>query len=152
MIRDFMSTSDGYMTWLRLPRGTKSKPGTLAVMILFLANAHSLQGDIKLFHNKEGSGPHAHYILLPPVPWQDTKSSRVLGPSSCASSGTQVQLFHQVISFVAQNGDDQVHLGDFVIFCYPTCPDADSKPLVSNIYIWLRQYTDTQPAENWPHD
>ena len=76
---------------------------------MFLASAYSLQGDTKLFHKKQGSGPHARYILVPPVPWQDTKSSHILGPEY-ASSGTHVNVFHQVVSFVAQNGSDRVRL------------------------------------------
>jgi hypothetical protein len=106
-------------------------------IILFPANAYSLQGDTKLFRKKEGSGLHARYIALPPVPWRDTKSSHILGPEFYASRGTQTHLFHQVESFVAQNGKDRVQLGDFVVFCHPTHSDTELIPPVSNIYLGI---------------
>lgn len=52
--------------------------------------------------------------------------------------------FHQVESFVARNGDDQVRLQDFVVFCHPTEPDSESEPKVSNIsYVVNRCCVDT---------
>jgi hypothetical protein len=102
---------------------------------MFPANAYSLQGDTKLFHQKEGSGLHTHYILLLLVLWQDTKSAHILGSGFYTLNGTQTQLFHQVESFVAQNGKDQVCPCNFVIFCHPTHLDTDLIPPVSNIYL-----------------
>jgi hypothetical protein len=135
MILDCVSTRDSYMNWLGLPKGNKSSPGVLPVIIPFPADAYSLQGDTKLFHQKEGSGLCAHYVPVLPVPWQDTKSFHILGSEFYALNVTQPHLFHQVESFVAQNGKDQVHLCDFVIFCCPTHPDMELMQPVSNIYL-----------------
>ena len=51
--------------------------------------------------------------------------------------GTPTDQFHQVESFVAQNGKDWVHLHDFVIFCHPTRADTELVPPVSDIYLGI---------------
>lgn len=86
-------------------------------------------------HKKEGSGWHAHYRPLPPIPWKDTKtSSQVLHPDFDTSTMTN-NYFHQVESFFAQSGNDRVHLQDFVVFGLPSqlVSASDSESMVSNM-------------------
>jgi hypothetical protein len=91
------------------------------------------QGEIKLFHKKEESGQRTLYTPLPPVPWKDTKMSNVLPPDFDTPMEMINSSFHQVESFVAQNGNDRVHLQDFVVFCHIIESDQESEPKVSNI-------------------
>ncbi|KAN0125421.1 hypothetical protein V8E53_015508 [Lactarius tabidus] len=98
-ILDFISMNSEYLGWLGLPKESKLKPG-----------------EIKLFHKKEESGRRTLYTPLPPVPWKDTKMSNVLPPDFDTPMEMINSSFHQVESFVAQNGNDRVHLQDFVVF------------------------------------
>lgn len=93
------------------------------------------EGEIKLFHKKEWSGRRAQalYIPLPPVPWKDTKTSKVLPPDFDTPTEMTNNSFHQAESFVARNGNDRVHLQDFVVFRHATESHLESEPKVSTI-------------------
>ncbi|KAH9175921.1 hypothetical protein EDB89DRAFT_2240784 [Lactarius sanguifluus] len=123
-ILDYASAYDEALTWLGLPKESKLTPGAT-----------------KLIYQRVASGRYTRSILPPTVPWKDTEASQVHSDLNTLTASTNLSV-HRAESFIAQNGEDRVHVRDFVVFCQHIHSDSESQPLASVSQLGIGRVTE----------